>query len=140
MRNAILIMACFTCVLAMGKDQTASEKLSHRVLQAKVTCPEGITVAEIQKMEIPGGTVIDGSCFDCETPDTEVFPVDMTGVTFKNCNLNNVKVPPLNTVDKSCSTFRYKAGEDGQTYLIDKDDKPVKKLSESTKADEGAAQ
>lgn len=68
--------------------------------------------------DIPSGTKIVGSCFSQETPGSKIFPDNMTGVTFENCNLDNVEIPPGNTV-KSCSTRRFKAQNDGHDWEVD---------------------
>lgn len=48
-------------------------------------------------VEIPNGVNVYMSCFSCEQP-TAMFPADMTGVTFYNCNLTNCTIPDGNTV------------------------------------------
>jgi hypothetical protein len=78
--------------------QEASKLLSGRVLVPRKTAalPEGITVAELRKLDIPPGTIIVGACFSCETPDSVIFPDKMRGVRFLRCNLDNVLIPPGN--------------------------------------------
>lgn len=70
------------------------------------------------------GETIEGSCFSQETPDSHIFPEDMTGVTFIHCNLDNVFIPDGNTV-KDCSQKRFLVQNDLRDWYIDADDKPV---------------
>lgn len=68
---------------------------------------------------------ITGSCFSQETPDSEIFPVGMTGVTFINCNLDNVVIPDGNTLI-DCSNRRFQVQNDLNDWEIDHNDEPVK--------------
>jgi uncharacterized protein YjbI with pentapeptide repeats len=70
------------------------------------------------------GLEIRGSCFSQEIPDTHVFPEDMTGVTFVNCNLDNCFIPEGNTVI-DCRTTRYKVQNDGHEWEIDEQGNPL---------------
>lgn len=65
-----------------------------------------------------------GSCFSQETPDSEVFPADMQGVTFINCNLMNCKIPEGNTVI-DCWTTRFRVQNDGNDWEIDEKGNPL---------------
>ena len=71
--------------------------------------------------------VITGSCFSQEKPDTAVFPQNMTGVTFVNCNLDNCAIPEGNTVIGG-STRRFCVQEDGFDWLVDGDNNPIERL------------
>ena len=73
------------------------------------------------------GVVVYGSCFSQLVPDTSIFRTNMTGVTFRNCNLMNVLIPPGNvTID--CQTQRYAVQRDGKDWEIDENNKPVRPL------------
>lgn len=67
------------------------------------------------------------SCFSQQKPDTVIFPEEMTGVTFINCNLDNVLIPPGNTVEGGLHR-RYLTLEDGTDWIIDENNNPVEPL------------
>jgi hypothetical protein len=70
------------------------------------------------------GSVIVGSCFyqesesDQDDPRVYIFPEGMRGVTFIECNLDNVYIPPGNVVDPSCSCKRIKRQCDGERWIL----------------------
>lgn len=72
--------------------------------------------------------IIYNSCFSKETPDDTVFPKDMTGVIFYNCNLDNCVIPAGNTVVGG-ATRRFRIQTDRNDWIIDKDDKPIEPLN-----------
>ena len=74
------------------------------------------------------GDIIESSCFSQEMPDSHIFPEKMKGVTFRRCNLDNVYIPPGNTVE-NCSQRRFKAQDDGEDWLVDENNKPLSLLS-----------
>lgn len=74
------------------------------------------------------GIVIFSSCFSHEQVDSHCFPEDMTGTTFIKCNLDNCYIPSGNTI-LDCSTRRFKAQEDGQDWLVDEFNNPIKLLN-----------
>lgn len=88
---------------------------------------------------IPKGTVIYASCFYQEASEDatkieeiqkHIFPEDMTEVTFYNCNLNNVYIPPHNTVIDPCGrTKLIKVQNDREDWIIDGDLKPVEPVN-----------
>jgi hypothetical protein len=51
--------------------------------------------------------------------EKDIFPDDMTGVTFYNCNLDNVYVPPGNTVIGG-SQRRIKVQNDWEDWILEK--------------------
>ena len=76
--------------------------------------------------------IIVGNCFSQEKPDTQVFPEGSKNITFKRCNLSNVKLPPGSIVD-GCQTTRFRAqsveGEEiDQDWELDELDNPVRPL------------
>lgn len=74
-------------------------------------------------------TEIVGSCFYQEAePETEIFPVGMVGVTFKRCNLDNVKIFPGNTVEGSCCHRKIKVQNDLNDWELDESLKPVEPI------------
>jgi hypothetical protein len=67
--------------------------------------------------------VIYGSCFSQETPDTKVFPDNMTGVTFLNSNLDNVFVPEGNTIIGGIHR-KFKVQADLNDWILNDDSTP----------------
>lgn len=76
---------------------------------------------------ILNGQTITGSCFSHEKPDAHIFPDDMTGVTFINCNLDNCFIPAGNTVVGG-SQRRFIVQDDGFDWIIDENNQPMEKL------------
>lgn len=70
------------------------------------------------------GVVIYASDFSWETPNSNPWPDGMTGVTFIKCHLNNLIIPPGNTVI-DCSQKRFAAQNDGNDWLIDNNNNPT---------------
>lgn len=68
---------------------------------------------------------IRGACFSQQQPDTKVFPDEMTGVTFVNCNLDNCIIPEGNTLI-DCSNRRYQVQNDLNDWEIDENNNPVR--------------
>lgn len=72
---------------------------------------------DLSAREDMDGIVIYGSCLSHETPDAETLPTNLTGATFIKCNLDNVKVPPGNTVI-DCSVRRFSVQNDLEDWII----------------------
>jgi hypothetical protein len=72
----------------------------------------------LEAKEIPDGMTIRGGQFGQEHPETHIFREDMTGVTFVNCNLDNVFIPPGNTV-VDCRQRIFEAQTDGNDWELD---------------------
>jgi hypothetical protein len=82
------------------------------------------------------GAVIKGSCFyqTCAEdfagdPLRHIFPGDMRDVSFVECNLDNVYIPPGNTI-RQCSHRRIKRMNDGEYWFVGEDFKPVEPIHE----------
>jgi hypothetical protein len=73
-------------------------------------------------------TEIKGSCFYQEDDAKEIFPSDMTGVTFIRCNLDNVIIPAGATVDKSCINRRIKVQNDLEDWFLDGSSQPTEPM------------
>ena len=55
---------------------------------------------------------------------SDIFPNGMTNVTFAECNLDNVFVPPGNTVEESSCNRQLKLQNDGEQWFLDAQLKP----------------
>ena len=69
-------------------------------------------------------TDIVGSSFYQNEPYTDVFPSNITGVTFINCNLDNVEIPSGATVNNGTNKH-IRTMNDGEYWIVGKDGKPV---------------
>jgi len=74
--------------------------------------------------QMPSDIVVYSSIFYHEEPDYSPFPEGMTGVTFVKCNLDNLIIPPGNTVIE-CSQKRFKAQNDLNFWEIDENNLPT---------------
>lgn len=70
---------------------------------------------------------IEGLCLSQERLDSNVLPPNLTGVTFYYCNLDNVLIPPGNTL-VNCSNRRYMPMDDGYDWEVDENNQPIKIL------------
>lgn len=82
------------------------------------------------------GAVIIGSCFyqTCAAdftgdPLRHIFPGDMRDVAFVECNLDNVYIPPGNTI-RQCSHRRIKLMNDREYWFVGEDLKPTQPIHE----------
>jgi len=84
-------------------------------------------------------STIRGTCFyqeaklgvaDRSEIEKHIFPEDMQGVIFENCNLDNVYVSSLNVVLPSCSHRLIKVQNDREDWELDKASlKPVEPIN-----------
>lgn len=127
----------------MSKD--AGLKYSNRVLvedeaTARRVGPEAITRAQLKAATDLQDCLVVNSCFASATLDDDVFPAGMAEVTFFRCNLDNVVVPPKNTViglpedptresePDGCTMKRIGVGLDGMDWVLDEDGNPVRRV------------
>lgn len=78
--------------------------------------------------------IVMGSCFYQVCPEDflgdplmHIFPKDMCGVTFVECNLDNVYVP-LGNAMYECSHRRIKRMADGEYWFVDENIKPTEPI------------
>lgn len=81
-------------------------------------------------------TVVYGSCFLHETPDSVTFAANMSGVTFIKCNLDNVIIPAGNTII-SCSQRRFKVQNDLRDWEVSALNVPLSLINQSHWAELG---
>lgn len=62
--------------------------------------------------------IISNSCFSQETPGRRVLPANLLGVTFVDCNLDNVLIPPGNQLI-NCSRKTFKVQNDLEDWHVD---------------------
>lgn len=72
------------------------------------------------------GLIIEGLCLSQCAP-RNVLPASLTGVTFIDCNLDNVRIPSGNTRIRGSNRF-YQVQDDGQDWEIDVNGNPIKIL------------
>ena len=88
------------------------------------------TNKNLRDIKIIPGTVIYASVFYQENkPDEHIFPEDMAGVSFYNCNLDNVYIPLGNTIIGGTHK-KMMVQNDLRDWEIDKDSKPIKVMNE----------
>lgn len=96
---------------------TCDDEYSFRDFTHRKLTDHGIIESDLSNK------IIYASCFSQENPDSHIFPEDMTGVMFYNCNLDNVYIPPGNTVIGG-SQRRFKVQNDLRDWEIDGTDTP----------------
>lgn len=81
----------------------------------------------IEATDLNGKEII-GSCFSQEKWREDVFPPDMSGVTFINCNLDNCHIPEGNTVIGGSNRY-FEAQTDGHDWELAEDGFPTNILN-----------
>jgi hypothetical protein len=90
--------------------------------------------------------IIMGSCFSQQTVDTIVFPSNLNGTVFINCNMDNVSIPTGNTVlggtHKRIMPFTDTVFTDTtnsesviEQWMVDTNNNKIKLISNCTEAD-----
>jgi len=72
--------------------------------------------------------IVYASCFSQDNPDTVVFNSDTIGTIFVNCNLDNVLIP-VGVIIRGGSQRRYKVQNDGNDWIVSKQDKPLEPIN-----------
>lgn len=96
------------------------------------------------KAEEFNNTLIKSSCFyqEWRKGDEEVvkdiFPDGMTGVVFKNCNLDNVYVPLGNTMIE-CTNKKVKVQNDWDDWILDESLNPVEPINKEVRQEYGVS-
>lgn len=96
-------------------DETITAQLSHNI-------------SLLNRKEGWDGFVFYALCFSQESPDTHIFPDNMTGAVFINCNLDNVFIPANNIVIGGRQA-KFKVQTDLNDWEIDKGNKPIRPLN-----------
>ena len=94
-------------------------------------------------------TTIDSSCFYQESlyssdalsvtppsPMVDVFPSGMTGVVFKECNLDNVNVPAGNIIIDGTHK-KIRVCNDAEDWILDVDNKPLEPMDKEQRIEAG---
>ena len=125
----LIISLVLTFLFLMGVDcfaQEINQKYSYKDFR-------DMNFLDIDAVEF-SDTIIVGTCFSQtlwyknKPRRVKIFPDDITGVIFKECNLDNVYIPPGNTVDGGTNKF-FKTMEDGQFWILDENNrKPIAPL------------
>lgn len=94
-----------------------NEKYSHKDFTGK-------SLVDIKPEELNDSIII-GSCFYQENvPDCKVFPDGAKGITFIDCNLDNVLLPPESKLQNS-SNRRILMQNDLEDWILDEKLKPI---------------
>ena len=103
------------------KKMAVNEKYSYKDFMDKDLTRE--SASDFNNSEIIG------SCFYQQiAPETQVFPSGITGVKFSKCNLDNVLIPPGNTIEGGCHR-KIKVQNDLEDWFLDNSLKPVEPMS-----------
>ncbi len=90
------------------------------------------TFLDVDPSEFNNST-IKGTCFYYEIMDgrvgyIQIFPTGITEVIFENCNLDNIFIPPGNTIIDGCHRC-IKIQNDLEDWITDKDGNPQEPMS-----------
>lgn len=89
----------------------------------------GQTFLDIDSDEF-SNSEIKGSCFYQENePNKIVFPAGMIGVQFQRCNLDNVLMLPISTIDGRCSNRKIMVQNDLQDWVVDMAMNPIEPVN-----------
>lgn len=126
-RITILLILFLGRGLHAGVVDVNSEKLSYDDLLSA----QDFTGRKLTDHSDLDGKIIRGSNFSQSEPETIVFPARMKGVTFIDCNLDNVLIPAGNTIIGG-SRRRLKIQSDGEDWLLDDNGDALSKVNPGT--------
>ncbi len=72
--------------------------------------------------------VIIGSCFSQEVPNSQVFPSNMKGTNFINCNLDNCIIPKGNIISGGVARS-FQIQNDLEDWVVSKDGTPLEPVN-----------
>lgn len=127
MRILFVLLFFATSALAQVKDGILTYQGQIYTLDP-VYSQRDFTGLDLSDAKIIAGDAIYASTFSHETPDTHVFPETMQGITFIDCNLDNVFIPAGNRVIAG-SQRRFKAQADGQDWIVDAQSQPLEPVN-----------
>jgi len=113
MRYWLTLLILLFAVSVVGAEEHNAKYSCQNYMGGKAAFLKKEPIKELQK------GIIVGTCFyQPERPNSDIFPAGMTGVTFKNCNLDNVLVPIGNTIIGGCHR-QIKAQNDWSDWILD---------------------
>ncbi len=103
----------------------------------------GKTLTDIPPEEFNNTVIIGSSFFHFNKPNTWVFPENMTGVVFKQCNLDNVYIPIGNFIitegnDKSTNK-KIKTQNDLDDWILDDNLNPLEPMNKEERLKAGVS-
>ena len=119
------LLLCFVCLTAFAE---INEKYSYQAYPY-----HGLSFKDRPAAEFNNTTII-GSCFYQEWVEgdaevvKDIFPDGITGVTFENCNLDNVFIPAGNTV-KGGTNNKIKVQNDWADWKLNDSLEPVEPVN-----------
>lgn len=122
MKKILFILLIFPIFLYA--DLPKNEEYSHQAYPY-----HGLSFKSVPAKDF-NNTIIVGSCFYQEWVEgdldvvKDIFPDDMTGVIFRNCNLDNVYVSTNNVIEGGTNK-KIKVQNDWDDWILDNSFKPV---------------
>ena len=106
------------CLCIPAQAQEINQKYSHGSFQDQ-------QFKEVPASEFNNSRIVNSNFYQLETPNSDIFPDDMTGVIFDRCNLDNVKIKGSNTVLPNCSNRKIQVQNDLEDWILDNNLDPV---------------
>ncbi len=87
------------------------------------------TLLAVDPGELNNTEIVGSTFYQQAGPETPVFPADMVGVVFVDCNLDNCLIPPGNTVGQGCANRRIREQNDREDWEVDEQDRPLRPVN-----------